>query len=127
MLENQGAFASYSVDDTDKAKGFYRGVLGLDVQEGKEPGILELKIKHGPAVILYPKENHEPATFTVLNLIVPSVDRAVDELGRQGVKFEIYRDGPVRTDERGIMRGNGPTIAWFKDPAGNIISVVEVG
>ena len=76
-------------------------------------------------VLIYPKPNHVPATFTVLNFPVDDVDRAVDELTKRGVRFERYNQGDLKTDEKGIMRGNGPTIAWFKDPAGNILSVLK--
>jgi hypothetical protein len=76
-------------------------------------------------VLVYPKPNHTPASFTILNIPVPSVEEAVEELERRGVRFEVYHQPGLETDERGIMRGNGPTIAWFKDPAGNVLSVIE--
>jgi hypothetical protein len=91
----------------------------------EEEGILHLHVGGDAEVIVYPKPNHTPATFTILNIPVPDVDEAVDELGRRGVRFEQYHQPGLETDEKGIMRGNGPTIAWFKDPAGNIISVIE--
>jgi len=119
-------FSSFSVNDLGKAKEFYSNVLGVEVTVN-EMGILDLKFAGGNAVIIYPKENHEPATFTVLNFAVNDLDKAVDELTAVGVKFEQYDFGEMKTDEKGIMRGNGhgPDIAWFKDPAGNILSVLN--
>jgi hypothetical protein len=86
---------------------------------------LPLGPRRGAQVLVYPKPNHPPATFTILNIPVPDVDEAVGELEKRGVRFEIYDQPDVKTDRRGIMRGEGPTIAWFKDPAGNILSVIE--
>lgn len=86
---------------------------------------MTLHLANGAKVIAYPKENHEPASFTILNFPVPDVDKAVDALVRRGVQFERYDTDDIKTDEKGIMRGNGPTIAWFKDPAGNILSVID--
>ena len=128
MFEDAQAFSSFSVDDVAKAKAFYGKTLGLEVKETKvtdTTSILALRLRSGGSVLVYGKPNHTPASFTVLNFPVESVDRAVGALLERGVRPEIYREGPVRTDERGISRGNGPTIAWFKDPAGNILSVVE--
>ncbi len=128
MFKDAKAFSSFSVDDLTRAKTFYGQTLGLDVTEtrmAEDMSVLTLRLAGGGWVLIYPKPNHTPASFTVLNLPVDSVDRAVDALIERGVRPEIYRDGPVRTDERGISRGEGPTIAWFKDPAGNILSVVE--
>jgi catechol 2,3-dioxygenase-like lactoylglutathione lyase family enzyme len=122
MFKDTKAFSGFSVDDTAKAKDFYSRVLGLSVTE--EHGILTLHIAGGAKIIVYPKDNHVPATFTILNFPVPDVERAVDELTRRGVSFEHY-DGELKTDDKGIMRGQGPTIAWFKDPAGNFLSVIE--
>jgi catechol 2,3-dioxygenase-like lactoylglutathione lyase family enzyme len=121
MLETNKAFASFSVNDLQKAKDFYQQTLGLKVDESKEG--LELH-PGNTSVFIYPKPNHQPATFTVLNFLVEDIDRAVDELEQNGVTFEQY-EGSIKTDERGIHRNGGPTIAWFKDPAGNILSVVE--
>lgn len=123
MLQNAPAFASYSVDDLRAAKEFYTNILGVNVAETPEG--LRLKLE-GTAVFLYPKANHEAATFTVLNFHVDDVDAAVDELARRGVRFEHYDLPGLKTDAKGIARGN-PTIAWFKDPAGNILSVVHGG
>ena len=123
MLENSKAFSGFAAPDPGKVKEFYQETLGLKVTE--EHGLLTLHLAGGNNVLIYPKSNHVPATFTVLNFPVDDVDLAVDELSRHGVRFEKY-DGPViKTDEKGIMRGNGPTIAWFKDPAGNVLSVLE--
>ena len=127
MFKDSKAFCSFSVDDTKRAKEFYGQKLGLEVTETPMEGatILTLRLGGGARVLVYPKPNHSPASFTVLNFPVESVDKAVAALAERGIKPEIYRDGPIKTDERGIARGQGPTIAWFKDPAGNIFSVVE--
>ena len=117
-------FSSFSVTDVAAAKKFYGETLGLDVKDGAM-GFLEIEVPGGGHVTAYPKPNHEPATFTVLNFIVPSIDDAVDELNRKGVTMEQYDFGPVKTDARGIARDEGPPIAWFKDPAGNVVSVIE--
>jgi len=123
MLKESKAFSGFAAPDMAKAKEFYGGVLGLNVTE--EHGLLTLHLAGGNNVLIYPKADHVPATFTVLNFPVDDVDQAVDELSKRGVRFEKY-DGPeIKTDEKGIMRGNGPTIAWFKDPAGNMLSVLE--
>jgi catechol 2,3-dioxygenase-like lactoylglutathione lyase family enzyme len=121
MLETNKAFSSFSVDDLEKAKQFYAQTLGLKVKESPEG----LELHPGQqSIFIYPKPNHEPATFTVLNFQVNNIDTAVDELRQKGVNFEHY-EGEIKTDAKGIHRDNGPTIAWFKDPAGNILSVVE--
>ena len=126
MFKNTEAFSSFSIDDLAAARHFYGETLGVDVAEIPEMGgFLELRLDGGGRVTLYQKPNHTPATFTVLNFIVKDVEQTVDELKRRGVTFEIYKEGAVRTDDRGIARGEGPTIAWFKDPAGNILSVLE--
>jgi len=122
MLKDARAFSSFSVDDLKRAKDFYAGVLELAVKETPEGLDLPLDGAH---VFIYPKPNHTPATFTVLNFRVDDVGKSVDELARRGVRFERYDLPGLQTDERGIARGNGPTIAWFKDPAGNILSVVQ--
>jgi catechol 2,3-dioxygenase-like lactoylglutathione lyase family enzyme len=123
-LKDSRGFPGFSVNDIRRAREFYEDTLGLDVTE--ENGMLTLHLSGGTNVLLYPKDNHVPATFTVLNFPVPDVDRAVDELSRAGVRFEHYTgssDGPA-TDEKGIFRDEGPNIAWFKDPAGNVLSVL---
>jgi catechol 2,3-dioxygenase-like lactoylglutathione lyase family enzyme len=124
-LAKSDAFSGFSVDDIPKAKEFYGGTLGLEVSESG--GMLTLRLGGGASVLVYPKRNHSPATFTVLNFPVDDVDDAVRELTGRGVRFEIYSHPDPATDERGIFRQGGPTIAWFKDPAGNIISVLEAG
>jgi catechol 2,3-dioxygenase-like lactoylglutathione lyase family enzyme len=123
MLGNSKAFSGFSANDIKKAKEFYGRTLGLKVSESN--GLLTLDLAGGNNVLIYPKSNHVPATFTVLNFPVKDVDLAVDELTKRGVRFEIYDLPDLKTDKKGIMRGNGPTIAWFKDPAGNILSVIE--
>ncbi len=124
MFRDVKAFSSFSVNDIRKAKDFYHDVLGLEVSEGME-GVLELHIKGGIALILYPKPNHEPATFTVLNFPVQDIEKAVKELKNKGVKFESYNYPELKTDDDNIFRGGGPLIAWFKDPDGNILSVLQ--
>ena len=123
MLDPSHAFSGFSVNDIAKAKDFYGRTLGMEVSE--DHGLLHLRVDHGSDVLVYPKPNHTPASFTILNIPVPSVDEAVDELERRGVRFEVYHQPGLETDQRGIMLGNGPTIAWFRDPAGNILSVIE--
>ena len=123
MFKDNRAFSGFSVNDIPKAKEFYSQVLGLEVTESH--GMLELQIANGSKVLVYPKPNHTPATFTILNFPVNDVEQAVDELGKAGVRFEIYNEPDFKTDEKGIFRGGGPMIAWFKDPAGNILSVLE--
>ncbi len=119
------AFSSFSVNDLNKAKNFYTNTLGLDVSGAAEGMGLEL---FGGNVFIYSKPNHEPATFTVLNFPVDDIDGAVDDLKSRGITFESY-GGEMKTDEKNIFRGGdsgkGPNIAWFKDPAGNILSVME--
>ena len=126
MFSPRGSFSSFSVNDMAQAKAFYGQTLGLSVADG-EMGILELTMPEGHKVMVYPKDNHEAATFTVLNLVVDDVDAAVDELNAAGVRTKIYDDPNLPTDEKGIARGMGPDIAWFKDPAGNVISVIKGG
>ncbi len=123
MLSDSKAFSGFAVNDLQKAKEFYGRVLGLNVSESH--GLLRLHLAGGSTVLVYPKPNHSPATFTILNFPVANVDAAVDELTKRGMRFEIYDEGSLRTDERGVFRGGGPVIAWFKDPAGNILSVLE--
>jgi catechol 2,3-dioxygenase-like lactoylglutathione lyase family enzyme len=123
MFKNTKAFSSFSVDDLKKAKQFYAETLGLDVAETPEG--LRLNAG-GNSVFIYAKSNHEPATFTLLNFEVSSIDEAVDGLTKRGVRFEVYDQGELKTDAKGICRSpSGPTIAWFKDPAGNFLSVVQ--
>jgi predicted enzyme related to lactoylglutathione lyase len=121
MLGNAKAFSGFAVDDTERAKDFYTKALGLDVSEAN--GMLTLHLGGGTTVLVYPKDNHVPASFTVLNFPVPDIERAVDELVARGVTFERYEGMPA--DDRGIMRAGGPLIAWFTDPAGNVFSVLQ--
>ena len=123
MLAESKAFSGFSVDDIGKAKEFYGRTLGLEVSESN--GLLHIHLAGGTTVLVYPKPNHSPATFTILNFPVDSIDQAVQELTRRGVRFEIYNQANLKTDEKGVFRGGGPLIAWFKDPAGNILSVLE--
>ena len=125
MFRETKAFSGFSVDDMAQAKTFYGETLGLEVSDATM-GLLELRIAGGNAILVYPKENHVPATFTILNFPVENVEQVVDELLTRGIEFERYDEEELKTDERGIFRGEGPTIAWFKDPAGNILSVLEV-
>jgi predicted enzyme related to lactoylglutathione lyase len=122
-----GAFSSFSVDDIGEAMEFYGKTLGVEVSDNEEGG-LELSFDDGSSVFVYPKDDHDPATFTVLNFQVDDIEDAVDELIDQGITFEQY-DGEMQTDEKGIFlgkeNGKGPNIAWFKDPAGNFLSVIE--
>ena len=122
MFNNTKAFSGFSVDDLRKAKDFYSQVLGLEVSESPEG--LELHIAGGARIFIYPKPNHIPATFTILNFPVDNVEATIDQLLKRGVRCEHYDQGNLKTDEKGIFRGPGPTIAWFKDPAGNILSVL---
>ena len=125
MFRDNHAFSGFSTNDIPKARDFYVRTLGLEVTE--ENGMLRLHLGGGGTVLIYPKDNHEPASFTVLNFPVPDIDRAADELTKAGVEFERYEG--ANQDERGIARPPkpeyGPPIAWFKDPAGNILSVLE--
>ena len=125
MFRNSHAFSGFSSNDIPRAKEFYAQTLGLEVTE--EGGSLTLHLAGGGTVFIYPKDNHEPASFTVLNFPVKDIDPAVDQLTKAGVQFERYAG--VEQDGRGIMRPpsgeQGPPIAWFKDPAGNILSVLE--
>jgi predicted enzyme related to lactoylglutathione lyase len=125
MLKANKAFSSFSVNDIQKAKDFYSQTLGVKVSHEDEHDLLRLHVGNDAPVMVYPKPNHSAASFTVLNFEVDDVDKAVDELTQRGVRFEKYNQPNLKTDERGIMRGEGPVIAWFKDPAGNILSVVE--
>jgi catechol-2,3-dioxygenase len=123
MFKVTKAFSTFSVNDLRKAKEFYGQTLGLEVAENAEG--LELHIPGGNNIFVYPKQDHVPATFTVLNFPVNNVDESVDDLTKRGVRFEHY-EGELQTDKKGIFRGDrGPTIAWFKDPAGNILSVLN--
>lgn len=127
MFEPKTAFSGFSVNDLAKAKEFYRQTLGLKVVE---EGIgLRLHLPGGGTAFAYPKDEHQPATFTLLDFVVDDIDEAVDELNSRGVSFERYEG--MSQDDKGIMRGlaqnRGPNIAWFKDPAGNMLAVLQMG
>jgi predicted enzyme related to lactoylglutathione lyase len=124
MFANTPAFSGFAVDDIEAAKQFYGETLGLKVSDGPM-GILNLELAGDRATMIYPKPDFKPATYTILNFPVDDVDAAVDELASRGVQMERYEG--FDQDEKGIMRDDGPTIAWFTDPAGNILSVLEAG
>lgn len=125
MFERSRVFSSYSIDDLDAARDFYSGKLGLELREN-QMGFLELVIGSDQFVNLYTKPNHEPASFTVLNFIVPDIEKAVDDLTTAGVEMEQYGMPEMNQDAKGIARDDrGPAIAWFKDPAGNVLAVLE--
>lgn len=123
----QAVFSGFSVDDATKAKSFYQDTLGLELKS--ETMGLEFVLPNGGSVFIYEKPDHQPATFTILNFVVEDIDVAVDELVDKGVSFERYPDLPFEQDEKGIARAetpeDGPTIAWFKDPAGNILALLQ--
>ena len=124
MLGDSKAFSGFAVDDLQRARQFYEETLGLKTTLlDEENGVMTLNLAGDPDPVVYVKPDYVPATFTVLNFPVEDVDAAVDALSERGVSFERYDDFPQ--DERGVMRDNGPTIAWFRDPAGNIFSVME--
>jgi catechol 2,3-dioxygenase-like lactoylglutathione lyase family enzyme len=122
MLKDSKAFSGFAVDDIPAAREFYGTTLGLPVAE--DNGMLDITVGTGAHVLIYPKPNHEPAAYTILNFPVADVEATVDDLTARGVAFEHYDYPEMKTDAKGIMRGNGPTIAWFRDPAGNILSVL---
>jgi catechol 2,3-dioxygenase-like lactoylglutathione lyase family enzyme len=124
MLKYNKAFSSFSTNNLEESEKFYREILGLEVNKNSM-GILELTIEGNESIIIYPKPNHVPATFTVLSFMVEDIEAAVDDLLAKGVIFEIY-GGDIQTDEKGISRSDkGPNIAWFKDPAENILSILK--
>jgi predicted enzyme related to lactoylglutathione lyase len=125
MFKQTKAFSGFSVDDTEAARTFYGETLGIDVADGEMGGLLILKIAGGRDTLIYPKADHEPATFTILNFPVDDVEGTVDALTARGVRFERYEGTPMETDAKGIFRKGGPLIAWFKDPAGNVLSVID--
>jgi catechol 2,3-dioxygenase-like lactoylglutathione lyase family enzyme len=122
MFRETKAFSGFAVPDISAAKAFYGDTLGIDVSE--ENGILTLHLAGGRDTIVYPKPDHVPATYTILNFPVDDVEAAVDALTAKGVEFQQYGED-FATDDKGIMRQGGPLIAWFTDPAGNILSVLE--
>lgn len=123
MLGTSRAFSGFSVNDLGKARKFYADTLGLRVEERN--GLLFLHLAGQRDVVVYPKPDHTPATFTILNFPVGDVEKTVDALAARGVVFERYRGTPYETDGKGVFRGGGPLIAWFKDPAGNVLSVIQ--
>src|SRR2546423_5770246 len=127
MFQPKSAFSGFAVNDLAKAKAFYAQTLGLKVDD--EGVGMRLHLPEGGTVFVYPKDNHQPATFTILNFVVEDIDKAVDTLTKLGVKFEKYKDFPQdkKNIARGIAANMGPDIAWFKDPAGNILSVLQNG
>jgi predicted enzyme related to lactoylglutathione lyase len=122
MLSQSKAFFSVSVDDLETARNFYTNTLGLNAKQIPEG--VEIELHGGGSLFLYPKQNHEPATFTVLNFLVDDIDRAAADLQARGITFEHYDLPDLKTDEKGIARGT-PSNAWFKDPAGNILAIVK--
>lgn len=125
MFTTSKAFSGFSIDDFEAARKFYGETLGLRVsQDGA--GFLNIHLDSGATVLAYVKGNHEPASFTILNFPVDDIESAVDDLNSRGVTTKIYDDAEMPGDEKGIMRGNGPDIAWFRDPAGNVLSVLKV-
>lgn len=121
MLSHSGAFSGFSTNDLGAARAFYADTLGLVVKDGD--GMLNLQLGGGQRVLIYPKDDHQPATYTVLNFEVPDIDAAVDELVAAGI--QLARCEGTQQDDRGVMRAWGPPIAWFTDPAGNILSVIQ--
>lgn len=128
MFKTTKAFSGFSVDDLEKAKAFYSEILGVDVREEGDMG-LALHLAGGTRVFIYPKEDHQPATFTILNFVVDDIDTVMDALKDKGVQFEHYNNDKLPQDDKGVLRGQsagmGPDIAWFKDPAGNVLSILE--
>lgn len=127
MFKDCPAFSGFSVNDLGVAKTFYVDKLGLEIVD--ESMGLSLKLGNGGTIFVYEKEDHTPASFTILNFVVKNIDATIDELAAQGISMEIYDNMPAPQDERGVLRGlaanMGPDIAWFKDPAGNILSVLQ--
>jgi predicted enzyme related to lactoylglutathione lyase len=122
MFGDTPAFSGFAVDDVEAARTFYGETLGLDVTDGPM-GVLNVRLAGGASVMIYPKPDFTPATYTILNFQVDDVDAAVDELTSRGIEMQRY-DG-FDQDDKGIMRGNGPDIAWFTDPAGNVVAVLK--
>lgn len=124
MLNGSNAFSGFSVNSADVAAKFYKK-LGLNVVNVPDmSGLLNMNI-NGRKILIYEKPDHIPATYTILNFPVDNVEKTVDELSKQGIQFEIYNHPDFSTDEKGVFHGGGPRIAWFKDPAGNILSIIE--
>jgi predicted enzyme related to lactoylglutathione lyase len=125
MIQRKHIFSSFSAEDTDEAYFFYKNVLGLEVEKG-EMSVLTIRINEGMKVIIYPKQDHVPATFTVLNIPVTDMEDAVDELMKKGVSFLQYDMAYIKTDSKGIARSeHGPVMAWFTDPSKNILGLIQ--
>jgi predicted enzyme related to lactoylglutathione lyase len=125
MIQRERIFSSFSAEETDEAYFFYKNVLGLQVEK-EEMSILTISINEGMRIIIYPKQDHVPATFTVLNIPVTDIEDAVDELSKKGVSFLQYDMPYIKTDQKGIARmENGPSQAWFTDPSKNILSLIQ--
>ncbi len=124
MFTSDRAFSSFAVTDLDEAKAFYGDTLGIPVKE-IDMGFIELTLGSGARVMVYPKPDHEPAVFTILNFDVDDVEAAVDDLNARGVVTKIYDDADFPTDAKGISRDMGPAIAWFRDPSGNLLAVLS--
>ena len=124
MFTGDGAFSGFSVDDIDAAETFYGETLGLTVTKNRM-GFLDVHLAPGGTLLIYTKPNHEPASFTILNFPVDDVEAAVDDLNARGVVTKIYTDPDFGTDAKGMSRGRGPDICWFRDPAGNVLSVLS--
>ncbi|MDL9978458.1 VOC family protein [Microbacterium sp. ASV49] len=128
-FQTSGVFSGFSVDDIEAARTFYGETLGLEVSTNPM-GMLDIRLPQGGSILVYPKPNHTPASFTILNFPVADVEAAVDELNARGVVTKIYTDPDFGTDAKGIVHGGpdrGPDIAWFTDPAGNVLSVLSAG
>lgn len=126
MLANSKAFSGFAVDDLDKARQFYGETLGLDVEVlDEENGLLTLHLAGDRDTVMYLSPGMTPASYTILNFPVDDIDQAVDGLASRGVSFEQYGNDEMPQDEKGVMREGGPLIAWFKDPAGNTLSVLQ--
>ncbi|MEI5676651.1 MULTISPECIES: VOC family protein [unclassified Nocardioides] len=124
MLDPAEAFHGFAVHDTEVARAFYADVLGVRVTDAEMSGIIRLHLGEGPPTIVYPKPDHVPASYTILNFPVADVEATVDELTARGIAFERYEGTPTETDAKGVFRGGGPLIAWFTDPSGNVLSVI---
>jgi catechol 2,3-dioxygenase-like lactoylglutathione lyase family enzyme len=124
MIDPTRAFNGFAVPDIEAARAFYADVLGVEVTEMNDN--LQLHLGGGTPTFVYPKPDHQPATYTILNFPVADVEAAVDDLTAKGVRFERYEGTDIETDAKGVFRGDGPLIAWFTDPAGNVLSVIEL-
>ena len=124
MIDPTRAFSGFAVPDIEAARTFYADVLGVEATQ--ENDNLLLHLGGGAPTFVYPKPDHQPATYTILNFPVPDIEAAVDDLTAKGVRFERYEGTPIETDAKGVFRGAGPLIAWFTDPAGNVLSLIQL-